>query len=165
MQIAFVLPSKRKQIKLGKVKPGTIVRFADSGKYVSGLSDAVANPKENLFVVFKDQKPTKGHTDLVSIDGQHMFRRTNDRMVVIHGTLGGNTHRNSTLSPKPVRISEVQPGELAALPRSGDIFMIAKGAPLSNEKVSVISIDGNRIFFDDDLLIHVFPDASINPEL
>lgn len=173
MQFNFPAP-KEKLVRLGEVSLGSIIRFTDSSKRAQTLAQAQVEPGENLFLVFAEAedrvKPAPGHANLMSIDGEHTFRRQNDRLVVVHevasyGFSGGTTKAIESVPVGDVIIYGItEKGFVNKKPKERREFLYArtKETPAVVGRVPFVSLAGKKIFLDDDRMVLAVDGFALN---
>lgn len=173
MQLNFPVP-KEKLVPLCKVPSGSIIRLTDSSQRAQTLVQAQVEPGSNLFMVFEGEEEKKkfalGYANLMSLDGEHICRRQNDRLVVVHQVA---SHEYSGCEFKAVEsvrtgfviihgVTERVFASLKPKEQYEFLYIRTKETPAVIGRIPFVSLVGKKIFLDDDRMVCAVNDFVLN---
>ncbi len=176
MDLVIVIPDGNIR-KLGDLNPGDIFCFADSAETPQYLFEALQNFGQNFFLVFKgDGSKKKGEVDIASLDGKQKIRRMSNRsvrplysgtkrlppQVFLEGYINATKKRASNVACGDVVVYGVTFDDFKALDvekQKKFIYLKVEGNPSPVEKVILVSLHGEEVMIDDDLLVHPYDHA------
>jgi len=173
MQLIFPVP-KEKLVPLSKVPAGSIIRLTDSSQRAQTFVQAQVEPGSNLFMVFEGEEEKKkfalGYANLMSLDGEHVCRRQNDRLVVVHEV---SSHEYSDGEFKAVEsvhtgfviihgITERVFASMKPKEQYEFLYVRTKETPAVIGRFPFVSLSGKKIFLDDDRMVFAVNDFSLN---
>ena len=147
---------------LGKLDPGTLFFFADSGNFKEDPLEALTASEENIFMVFTDEsnKSEGEEIDIVSLDGKVVLRRSSSRMV---RKVGEPSFHEGGMATGRAMLSKLESGTTVFTRTS--FLMVSKASPSPKGKVVLFSTMGEKIVEDEDLLVQYYPDAYFQVDL